>query len=230
MEQDADGLVDREIWKYKHRRALFSEEEFEKREKRRLVAEEETLRNGNLLSLMKQERELIQEMRTASENKTQTDLQSRINQDKLLLIRKQIVEAQTELAIQNFAQFFQEELKQESLKAREFDMGSSLNLLQEATEEQKLDLIETLNLPMEEDSAKLLQSPAVTLIRPRSQSMKDQGFLAFMLEEYTFAEEIERRMTEYGGRSVYLPEKGYSDYIQQLKEKHSFKEIEGDKK
>ena len=229
MEQDADGLVEKEIWKYKHRRAMFPEEEYQIKESRRLAAEADTLQNGNLLSLMKQEAQLTAELRDPDRKSPKTDLQLRVDQDRLLLLQKEIADHQANLAIQNHAQFFQEEFKNERLQSGDFELGSTLDVLGDANDTQKLEMIATLNINLENDPARITQSPAVTLILPKRKrnliDNKDSGFLGFMLEEYTFAQEIERRMTEFGSRSVFLPEQKYSNYIQQLKEKHAFKEI-----
>ena len=225
MEQDADGLIEKEIWKYKHRRAMFPEEEYKIRESRRLAAETKTLQNGNLFSLIKQEAQLTRDLRDTDRESPKTDLQLRIDQDRLLLIQKEIAVNKADLAIQNHAEFFQEEFKNERLQSGEFELGSTIDVLRDANDKQKLEMITTLNLNLENDPARITQSPAVTLILPKRKSMKDSGFLGFMLEEYTFAQEIERRMTEFGNRSVFLPDQKYSDYIQQLKEKHASKKI-----
>jgi hypothetical protein len=208
VELDAQGLIEREIFRYKYRQATDTEEEFQRREANRLAKREEWMSSGKLQAALENFRSLEKKA-----NNTDLSAMERNNMvEASKLAYKNIIDLEVELCLLNHASYFDDD---ESLFVNNVDMGTKLDQIKQLASVEKLRMLEISDLEIEN----MKTGMALVLPKESTQGQAD-GFVGYMLETYSIAENVDRNTSILGGQDSYNFESpvDYKKYVSELKQ------------
>ena len=206
-EKDATGLIDREMFRYKFREASDSKEDFKRKEERRLIKREEWMNSGVLEKAIN----IYTSTEKASKNKDISLVERNNLIEASKLAYKKIVDLEIELALVNYETYFESD---EEDFVTGISLGKKAEQIGNLSNVEKLRLLEISDLDLDQ----LKSGIALTLSRENVNAQKD-GFVAYLLETFTIAENIERNTSILGGKDRFnlTSEIDYKNYVNDLK-------------
>lgn len=208
VELDAQGLIEKEIFRYRYRQATHSEEEFERREANRLAKREEWMSSGRL-------QEAIDNFRSLEKKAHDSELSVMERNNTIeacKLAYKKVVDLEVELCLLNHESYFNDD---ESLFVNNINMGTRLDQIKKLPNVEKLRLLEISDLELEN-----MKTGMALVISKEDANGQADGFVAYMLETYSIAENVTRNTSVLGGKENFNFESpvDYKKYVSDLKE------------
>ena len=208
-EREAQGLIEREIFRYKYREAADDLEEFESREANRLAKREEWLASGRLDEAVARFRELEK----IASNPAASAVERNSHIDACKLAYKAIIDLELELCILNHASYYHDD---EEIFVGNVNMGTALDQIDSLPNVEKLRLLEISDLELD-----TLKKGLIMVFPKEAVNGQKNGFIGYLLESFAIAENIDRNTSVLGGKEGYALESpiDYKTYVGELKEK-----------
>ena len=211
VEEDATGFVEKQIFKYKYRAARDSNEDYKRRETRRIEAVQKWAANSKYLDVLDKIEKVTLEMR---QPETSANRQA-IVKEELIMMSKQKLDMELELAIDNYESYFESDLEEESFQAKDIKLGNSAQILKNLPITEKSLLVQMAGLENLRFDPSLSLTIKAEKPMPVDALSTNSGFLGYLFENYTMGNEVERNMVDFGNQRVYVGDDkiDYKTYI-----------------